>query len=374
MLQRVTPYAWIVLCALLAYGSILWNGAGFAHPDDREAASMVCCDFRPFLAETYAFNRHVGGWMLTNFALHVIAGWLLFAVSGSLLAAWLFVAHPMAADAVASVAGRSSVLAAVFILLLILSLRFRRRLHSFSLLAGVGILASSLGIPARLLHIPGSLPALEWIYRWISAVGNYIVPRMLVPDPLSADPELVASSVSFALGCVLIAGAVFLFVRIPALRLPVGLMGVGLLPYLFRPLPDVFLEHRAYLALAGAMILVARYLPRTLTIPCLALFILAAHQRADVYHSPQTLWADAAAKAPNVMRPHLNHGAICGMDLDLVCAEKELRLAIALDPKHPKPRKALLAVLVVQGRLSEASRLLDWRPASPGDPGSPHLF
>src|SRR5437016_1415440 len=316
MLQRVTPYAWIALCALLAYGSILWNGAGFAHPDDREAASMVCCDFRPFLAETYAFNRHVGGWMLTNFALHVIAGWLLFAVSGSLLAAWLFVAHPMAADAVASVAGRSSVLAAVFILLLILSLtwrssrndcsaspRFRWRLHSFSLLAGVGILASSLGIPTRLLHIPGSLPAFEWVYRWISAVGNYIVPRMLVPDPLSADPELVASRLSFAFGLVLIAGAVFLFVRIPALRLPIGLMGVGLLPYLFRPLPDVFLEHRAYLALAGAMILVARYVPRTLTIRCLALFILAAHQRADVYHSPPTLWTDAAAKAPNVMRP-----------------------------------------------------------------------
>src|SRR5437899_3539478 len=173
MLQRVTPYAWIALAAFLAYGSILWNGAGFAHPDDREAASMVCCDFRPFLAETYAFNRHVGGWMLTNFALHVIAGWLLFAISGSLLAAWLFVAHPMAADAVASVAGRSSVLAAVFILLLIFCLnwrsaspRFRRQLHSFSLLAAAGIVASSLGIPAPLLHIPGPLRASEWAYRW----------------------------------------------------------------------------------------------------------------------------------------------------------------------------------------------------------------
>jgi len=352
--NKAPQYGAIFLCAFLAYGSVLWNGAGFSHPDDVDAATLKCCDFRPILSETYLLNRHFGGWMLTNFGLHLLAGFGIWWLSGSIWAACLFVAHPMAADAVASVAGRSAILAALLVLLTLATWR-KSWLPSIGLgIAAVDVLGA---LPSRIWSITGAPEHKQYVFDYLSALPSYIVPRLFIPLRLSADPEIHSSMVTTALGILLLsatAGAVIM--SPPGYRLALALILMSLVPYMLVPLPDVFLEHRAYLALAGAALLIAQ-LPRRLLFVVLGAFIAMSHARAHVYGSPVRLWDDAAAKAPNKFRPHLNAGGVHYLYRQFPEAELELKKALAITPAEIAWRN-LVKLYIEQNNLFGASQVM----------------
>ncbi len=360
-------YAVIAILAFAAFGSILWNGAGFSNPDDLAASVANSWNFRPLVMLTYQFNQHVGGWMATNFILHLAAAWLVFLISRSMLAASLFVVHPMAADAVASVSGRSSIILAITVFAVLLAFaRFGRKAIIPSI---VTILMAGAFTPRVWLVVKDAPGFGHHFARFIAALPLYIIPNMLVPIHLSADPEIRYAIWAFALGLALILalGIAFTFHVERNLRLGIGLFLAGLLPYAFVPLPDVFMEHRGYLALAGSMILVSSLLNQRALLLALGCFIILAHDRADVYSSQVRLWEDAVLKSPDLYRPHLNLGGAYALALRFEDSRTELRRAVALNPKHDFAWGNLAVTYFATKDLANTSRVLDaWQDQQKG--------
>ena len=356
-MKLLIPYAVIVLVAIAAYGAVLINGSGFSHPDDIFASRLQCCGFRPLLALSYQLNIVIGGWMILNVFLHVMAGWLLYRLSGSLWGACLFVAHPMAADAVASVAGRSALLLAVSVLCAVGATRRWRWIFIAALIGTAGFVPSYFG---TILNAPNFL---DHLWRYMGALASYVLPRLFLPLHLSADPLITPSLIWTALGIVIIGLSMGLIISLRGTPWAAGLalLILPLLPYAFVALPDVFLEHRAYLAIAGASLLLARVLRNTKVAryAVVGLFIILSNVRADVYSSQLKLWEDAAWKSPMSARAHLNLGSSYAQAYRLTEAESEFRWAIALNPDMGMAWQNLSVLQAVRGNIGEASRILD---------------
>lgn len=320
----------VILVATCAYGPILWNGAGFSMPDDLAAAQLRCCEFRPALGLTYEFNARFGGWMLMNLALHVIAALLVLAVSRSVLAGCLFACHPMAADAVASVAGRSSILLAIAVLAG--SWLVKRHLKT-GLVALAALVLFSAGFTSDFLALLNGPSLRTHVHRFASAMGTYAVPRMIVPASLSADPEIHYS----------VAGEVVGWITLP--------LYVPILPYIAVPLPDVFLEHRAYLCLAWIAVLMAWTMKRwPLTgVTVIAVFMAMSLHRVDVYSSPLTLFEDAVLKSPGNARAHVNLAEAYSRMNRYDDVERELLIAVKIAPDLPVVWKGLAAIRLFKG-------------------------
>lgn len=342
---------------MAAYGAILVNGAGFSHPDDMAAAELKCCGFRPLLGLTYQANARFGGWIATNLALHLAVAFLLYRWTGSLIGTLLFAAHPMAADAVASVAGRSALVLAVPVLL-VFSLASRWRW------LGVVLVASAAGF------LPGYWSTIQDVPRWLdhvgrfsSAVASYIGPRMFIPFDLSADPWITFSILGCAAGFA--ASGVMLILGMQPIprewRIAFGLMALPLAAYMAVPLPDVFLEHRAYLSLAGASLMLGLLLRRSRPVAAavLCLFIALSNVRAQVYATPLTLWADAVEKAPLNARARVNYGAVLAFAHRHAEAKVHFEEAIRLQPSMGMAWRNLAALHLVNGDTASASDVLD---------------
>lgn len=355
-LRRLAPYLLVLAVAFAAYSPILWNGSGFSHPDDLavvqgQSFELSGYAYRPVATLTYMLNRRFGGWMATNLALHLIAAVLVLALSRSWVAGCLFAAHPMATDAVASIAGRSMELFAVFVLAALLALR-SKRISSFAALCVLALLclwtppsrAASAALPLVEAGLPPTPGHIEHFHLFASALGTYIVPRMLVPVRLSPDPGPHYSYLGEAVGL---------------LALPLGL---PLIPYALMPLQDVFLEHRAYLALAWIAMLAGLTSIRrrpVLAAAIVGVFIVGTWQRVAVYQYPISLWEDARDKAPDKMRPHFNLGTYYAQQGRFVESERELLQAVAHAP-HFRPAAQNLSLLyLLRGDVAHASEVLD---------------
>lgn len=327
MRARLIGIAVVLLVAACAYGPILWNGAGFSMPDDVMAAQLRCCEFRPALGLSYEFNARFGGWMATNLLLHMVAALLVYGLTRSLLAGCLFAAHPMAADAVASVAGRSSILLAIAVFAGVWFAKRHRKLGIAALLLLVGFTA---GFRTEFWHQLGGPSEAEHIHRFASAMGSYAVPRMIVPVSLSADPEIHYSMVSEAAGW---------------LTMP---LYAPLLPYMAVSLPDVFLEHRAYLCLAWVSFLLAWVLSRRrfAGIVVVAVFAVLSLGRAGVYSSALSLYEDAVAKSPGNARAHVNLAEAYSRLNRYDDVERELLAALHIAPELPAAWKGLAAIRI----------------------------
>lgn len=354
----ITPYAAVVFIAIAAYGAILFSGAGFSHPDDLQVTHLQCCHFRPLLALSYAANHQVGGWILTNLLLHVSVSMLLLGFAG-LWPAAIFAAHPMAADAVASVAGRSALLTAATVLFMVLLVRRWRALGWF--LGPILIVAAIGFLPDQLERIDGAPSFVEHVQRWVAALGSYVVPNMAMPFNLSADPEIVYSRDAERFGWALLIGGLVIAYQSMCSRVRGGmlLLLLPLLPYAVLPLPDVFLEHRAYLSLAGFSILLCAIWKRPW--PVVLLFVILANGRAAVYSSGVSLWEDAVRKSPNVARARVNLGALYGYAGRTSEARAQFLEAIRLNPDLDVARANLATIYVYEGNIGEASRVLDAR-------------
>lgn len=349
-------YLIVLAVALASYCPILWNGAGFSHPDDLavvqgQSFELSGYAYRPVATLTYMLNRRFGGWMATNLALHLIAAVLVLALSRSWVAGCLFAAHPMATDAVASIAGRSMELFAVFVLAALLAVR-TKRVYSFLALGVLGLLclwtppskAASAALPLVEAGLPPTPGHIEHFHLFASALGTYIIPRMIVPVRLSPDPGPHYSYLGEAVGL---------------LALPLAL---PLIPYALMPLQDVFLEHRAYLALAWIAMLAGLTSIRRqpfLAAVIVGVFIVGSWQRVAVYKLPISLWEDARDKAPDKMRPHFNLGTYYAQQGRFVDSERELTQAMALAPTFKPTAKNLAQLYMLRGDISRASAVLD---------------
>lgn len=360
MIRRIGPYVCIAILAFLAYGPVLWNGAGWSSMDDGDAAASTCCAFRPLVALSYTFNRHFGGWMVTNFGLHAIASLLLLSIAGPAPAA-LFAVHPMAADSVASVAGRSTEILAVCVLGAILIGRKKPRL---GIALGLLLAGFSAGfVPSYISSLPHPGNRLEYARHYVSAFGSYIIPNMIGPLRLSADPDIPHEGWSEFIGwsalALLTVGMVHAIAE-RRLRLAFGLTLLPLVPYMFVPLPDVFFEHRAYLALAGISIILAVALRNQVVIGlCAGLFLIGSHYRVAAYSSPLRLWTDAVHASPMKGRPHNNLAGIYARAERWDDAQRELELAIVVDPDEGTAWENLAMLHFIREGTAEANKVLD---------------
>ena len=138
----------------------------------------------------------------------------------------------------------------------------------------------------------------------------------------------------------------------------------ALLPAAAVPLIVLVNEHRLYLAGVGASLLLARWLHsilgrrRGVALGILAVYTLALAQisleRSRVWASELSLWQDAAAKAPLMVKPHLRMGDALSERGRPEAAEAAYRRAVALRPEHPGARNNLGRLYLGRGRLAQA--------------------
>ncbi|MDA0337484.1 MAG: tetratricopeptide repeat protein [bacterium] len=152
------------------------------------------------------------------------------------------------------------------------------------------------------------------------------------------------------------------------LALAVGWWGLLLLPTTLIPLIVLVNEHRLYLASFGVILPVAVCLHscgsrrRIGSVPMatwgLALYIavlaLLTMARTSDWQSEATLWADAAQKSPQMVRPHLRLADALASKGEMVAAEASYLRAIALRPRHPASRNNLGLFYSSLGRMEEA--------------------
>ena len=295
--------------------------------------------------------------MLLNLVLHLFNSLLWASIVErlnpklTLTAGCLFAAHPMATDAVASVAGRSALLAGFVLFSGLLTAFYWPKL---GLIGGFVLLILSMGMmPSAWFSIEGLTSTWEHIPRFISALGSYVFPRLFAPLYLTADPDIVYSGLALCLGMavLLVASQVILVTHSPALRWGLAMAVLPLLPYALVPLPDVFFDHRAYIALAGSSLLMAYVfskVPRG-AIVLVCAFMVLTYQRVSVYATPIALWEDAVSKAPYKFRPHINLAHAYGQMNRADDTERELRAALQIDPNSPIALRNLAAVLLFKG-------------------------
>lgn len=136
-------------------------------------------------------------------------------------------------------------------------------------------------------------------------------------------------------------------------------------------------DHFAYPALVCAVALGAAALRAALPgrlfafVSALVLGALAASsfQRARVFASDETLWADTLAKNPGAWLAHNNLGCIRAEQNRLAEAARHFETSLSLNPRNSKARINLARVRLMQGDASGAESLLKQAVESrPNDP------
>jgi tetratricopeptide (TPR) repeat protein len=139
---------------------------------------------------------------------------------------------------------------------------------------------------------------------------------------------------------------------------------IVLVPTFAIPLIVLVNEHRLYLAMVGWCLLLAWFFRwligrrHRLALSGLAtytiLLAILTLQRGQVWSDELTLWNDAAAKAPAMLRPHLRRADALEKKGQLPDAEKAYLRALALRPQHAATRNNLGVLYKKQHRLPEA--------------------
>ncbi|MDP6016019.1 MAG: tetratricopeptide repeat protein [Candidatus Latescibacteria bacterium] len=237
--------------------------------------------------------------------------------------------------------------------------------------AGVYLFVVSGALGKALIAEPVRGPAVQ---LWTQSKALVYYARLIMlPRGLSVEHAFAESStiwdatVLLALG-VLISGVV-VTVRSVGTSSSTGFwlawMPLVLMPTLIVPLNVLVNEHRLYPVMVAATFLVLQVMKRppwglSATVVLVLLLGVLAHQRAQVWASPMTLWSDASAKAPRMPRPYLFVG-----DAHFQAARHEQALtsyaqAEKVNPQRLSPGDQLAlhnnrgAVLLALGRNTEA--------------------
>lgn len=230
---------------------------------------------------------------------------------------------------------------------------------AYLLIVRSSVVQAAVEHPVRpwVLQLGTQVKALAWYAR-----------LLLMPVGQSVDPAFTASSLASAtaLASLALAASVAWLAwrgrqRLPQLWLAFLLAGVALAPTALVPLNVLVNEHRLYVPLAALAVLCAGLrldrrragLGLCLAGAVLLLGVLAV-ERNHVWRDEGTLWADAAARGPTLVRPRVylgNHARAQGRAAEAV---SWYEAALRLDPAEPAARANLAMALAEAGRLSEA--------------------
>ena len=337
----------------------------------------------------------------------------------SLLAGLLFAVTPLNSEAVNYISSRSELLMAFFYLLACLSYARFARTRDWQKY-GIALVAGALALATKSVAVTlvGGLVLCDWlsgswgqvkerkgyylgfaildiIYLVISRsligkalgepvrslgaqawtqlkAGVYYLLLGAMPVKLSVEHQFsVARSpgeaVVIAAGLML-GSLLFLLIRSRARWIPFagGWMILLLGPTVIVPLIVLVNEHRLYLAGVGWCLLLAWSLKEVATrrrgVAWLGVgvytIILAciAFQRNQVWADELSLWSDAAARGPLMLKPHLRRGDALMEQDRLTEAEAAYQRAVALRPQHPGARNNLGRLYMQQGRRPEAEK------------------
>src|SRR2546428_400760 len=330
-------------------------------------AAGVGLGWRPLLFFTYGLNYYWSGlnpysYHAVNLLLHIINVVLVYFIIREVVrvldeterdSAWaafagaaIFSVHPLLSSAVSYIAGRSSVLCAVFYFLAVLF--FLKLLDA--------------GMKRRL---------------YLSSIVRYYFPRFLYPSALNADPQTVAVAHWYSpesVMSILVLAALSWFILRPAKTEslpPAGLAAILLSPltaYALIPLADVVLEHRVYIAGLGIALLSASLFRwagknfRSLRIAVLSIVVVVfagmTIQRNRAFANNITLWEDVVRKSPGKARAHFNLGLAYQLDSRPNDAIREYKVTLSLNPLVPATYSNIAALELDGGQLDEAEKTL----------------
>jgi len=384
--------------------------------------------YRPVVMLSFAADRALwgttpAGFHATNLVMHALTGVLVgeLAVAmaigegGALAASLLFVAHPVQADAVAYVSGRTDVLCAVFLLAALLAWRrARTMLDGWAVATGV-LVALALGckeaavLAPLVLLVPGAHPnpqpprpivplgiATLWLVLWMGGGGpgvhlagvaarlpaiaatalDYL--RLLVwPSDLHLERFVPVAgwSAGVAIGMWAAVIAVALALALAARGAPGGWVLLALAAATYAPVSGIVpvypaiadralfaAEHFLYLPLCGLVPLVAAVAARRLparagaagTLLCLAVWTPLVVARNRDWRDEATLFAHTLRYDPPAARVWYDLGNLRLAAGDSAEAERLYRAAIARAPRDAAAYLNLGIALGRQGRREEA--------------------
>lgn len=218
-----------------------------------------------------------------------------------------------------------------------------------------------------------TLPRNLYIPSAIAALSSYYLPRFVVPIRLSADPDVaVVQSLlnpALILSLIMLAGlaglALWIYKRDPRVSAGIGLLLVSpLAGYCFFPLADLVAEHRAYITILGVVIVMAAVIERMpkrvwIAAVVVTIYIGLTIDRNEVWANESLLWKDAASKAPDKFRPHLNLGAADQLSGDADGAIQEYEWVLKRNPSHPAALSNLASLYLARNDLGRTEELLN---------------
>ena len=218
-----------------------------------------------------------------------------------------------------------------------------------------------------------TIPFTPYVLTSIKELTTYYLWRMFVPIHLSVDPDpaIISSLASPGLWTSLIVllslcGAVWTLRKTSPI-LATGTMLIVISPlsaYAVFPLADVVSEHRAYISTLGAIIIMAAVLGRSrypVVFSCVVLgsYFWLTIDRNVIWHDEVTLWRDAAEKAPEKLRPHLNLGALYQVRGENQQAITEYEFVLKRAPKHDAALANLGSLYLALNQVEQAETILN---------------
>lgn len=191
---------------------------------------------------------------------------------------------------------------------------------------------------------------LLYYFRMILLPGSFrIIYDVWIPERLN-EPMVLASLAIATIGIWYVA---ILWRRNRALLFPLSWFFVVLLPVSnIVPIRTLIQEHFLYLAIPGAAMFFllsakeilsriskAPYLKRGLSLISAVVVLLFAAQSVDrsfAWRDGYALWSDAAAKSPNIFRPHYDFGLELQKRAKLDKALSQYALALQINPYHDR--------------------------------------
>ncbi|PYR96665.1 MAG: hypothetical protein DMG16_27185 [Acidobacteria bacterium] len=218
-----------------------------------------------------------------------------------------------------------------------------------------------------------TIPLTPYLLTSIKELTTYYLWRMFVPVHLSVDPDptiihnLASPGLWISLVVLLSLCTAIWMLRKSRPVLAVGIMLIVISPlsaYAAFPLADVVAEHRAYISTLGAVIIMAAVLVQTrypvvLSAVALVSYFWLTVDRNLVWRDEATLWRDAAQKAPEKLRPHLNLGALYQVRGDNQQAIKEYEFVLKRVPKHDAALANLGSVYLALNQVDQAETMLN---------------
>jgi tetratricopeptide (TPR) repeat protein len=221
----------------------------------------------------------------------------------------------------------------------------------------------------------GSEPTLDFVPYMLTSVKEwvfYYLWRLFLPFHLNVDPQSIpilhpaTPSVLIASGVI----AVLMLLgwtfgkrdRLMAAAFTLILVS-PLAAYCAFPLADVVAEHRAYITVAGAVMLVAATCSKFQKRQVVLILLLASYSalsvaRNSVWMDNITLWEDASRKGPDNLRPHINLGLEYEARGRNDLAISHYKFVLARNNEHPAVLTNLSSLYLSQNDIQSAERLL----------------